>query len=71
MTKLTFEEHAQLHKLLKYSDRYEINLQFWPQQTAVFIAKDGIDLNNWGGEFNHSIGSALSYLQRINKKNYD
>lgn len=41
---------AILKKLIKYSDRYEISVQFWPKQTAVFIMKDRVDLKDWGGD---------------------
>ena len=54
--------------LLKYSDRYEISIQFWPDQTAVFIEKDGVDLASFGGDFNSTIIKAKQYLKRINKK---
>lgn len=58
-----------LRKLLVYSDRYEISIQFWPDQTAVFIEKDGIDLENFGSsDQNEAIKMALEYLNRINKK---
>lgn len=60
--------YAKLKRLLKYSDRYEISIQFWPGQIAVFLAKDGVDLNSWGctdGEY--SIQAAIEYLDRINK----
>lgn len=62
-------DFAQLKRLLKYSDRYEISIQFWPGQVAVFIAKDGVDLNSWGDYSGaKSIKSAIEYLDRINKK---
>jgi len=61
-------DYAKLKRLLKYSDRYEISIQFWPGQIAVFIAKDGVDLNSWGCyNGSKSIQSAIEYLDRINK----
>jgi hypothetical protein len=61
--------YTNLKRLLKYSDRYEISIQFWPQQVAVYIAKDGVDLNSWGCyDGSKSITSAIEYLDRINKK---
>lgn len=59
----------QLTKLMAYSNsnRYEINIQFWPDQTAVYISKDGVDLQSYGGSFEYSISSSLSYINRINK----
>ncbi len=56
-----------LSGLLMYSDRYEISIQFWPQQTSVFIMKDGIDLTDFGGDFDFAIDNAVDYLKRINK----
>lgn len=61
------EKMDKLGKLLKYSDKYEINIQFWPEQTAVFIAKDGVDLQDYGGSFDFAIDRAIEYLTRINK----
>jgi hypothetical protein len=58
----------QLQILLSYSDRYEISVQFWPNQTAVYIAKDDVDLNSFGGDFDFAIGKTIEYLDRINKK---
>lgn len=62
----TYQAH-QLRKLLKYSDRYEISIQFWPDQTAVYMAKDGVDLQDYGGDFNDVINRSLDFLNRINK----
>lgn len=62
------EKMGKLEKLLKYSNKYEINIQFWPNQTAVFIAKDGVDLQDYGGDFDFAIDSATEYLDRITKK---
>jgi len=57
----------QLAELLKWSDKYEISIQFWPEQTVLFIAKDGIDLESYGGDFVFAIGESIKYLRRINK----
>jgi len=57
-----------LRPLLAYSDRYEISIQFWPDQIAVYIAKDGVELTSYGGSFSFAIKSATDYLNRINKK---
>lgn len=57
-----------LKELLKFSDKYEISIQFWPDQIAVYIAKDGIDLIDFGGSF-LVINNAISYLNRINSNN--
>lgn len=56
-----------LSRLLKYSDRYEISIQFWPEQIAVFISKDGIDLQDYGGDFDSSIIRSIEYLDRITR----
>lgn len=55
----------ELKKLLRFSDRYEISIQFWPQQIAVYIAKDGVDLTDFGGDFDFAIGKSIEYLVRI------
>lgn len=57
-----------LAALLTYSDRYELNIQFWPDQTAVYIEKDGIELKSYGGDFDFAVDSSIEYLDRINKK---
>lgn len=54
---------ALLKKILKYSDRYEISIQFWPNLLAVDIAKNDVEL----ASFDNLI-SALEYLNRITKK---
>jgi len=57
---------VKLRKLLAYSDRYEISIQFWPEQIAVYITKDGVDLKDFGGSFSFAIDKATEYLDRIN-----
>lgn len=64
---LTNNQLVKLGRLLRYSKKYEINIQFWPDQTAVFIEKGGVELTSYGGDFDHAIDSALEYLNRINK----
>lgn len=54
-----------LANLLKYSNKYEISIQFWPEQTAVYIAKDGVDLQNYGGDFDFAISRSIEYLDRV------
>jgi hypothetical protein len=61
---------VELKNLLSFSDRYEISIQFWPQQTAVYIAKDGVDLTDFGGDFDFAVGKAIKYLIRITQQ-YD
>jgi len=58
---------GKLEKLLQFSNRYEISIQFWPDQIAVYIAKDGVNLTDFGGDFDFAIGNATAYLNRINK----
>lgn len=65
---LTREQLSKLKSVLFWSSKYEISIQLWPSQTVVFIAKDGIDLESWGGDFDFAVGTALDYLNRINKK---
>ena len=57
-----------LAALLTYSDKYELNIQFWPEQTAVYIAKDGIDLADYGGDFDFAVDRSIEYLNRITGK---
>jgi len=54
-----------LSKLLKYSDKYEISIQFWPDQIAVYISKDGVDLNDYGGGFDFAVSKSIEYLERL------
>lgn len=56
-----------LAELIKFSDRYEISVQFWPDHTAVYISKGGVELSDYGGSPDFAIQSALAYLKRINK----
>ena len=62
------EHFEQLSRLLAYSDKYEISIQFWPKQIAVYIAKDGVDLQDYGGDFNFVIGRSIEYLDRVTGK---
>lgn len=55
----------QLRRLLAYSDKYEISIQFWPEQIAVYIAKDGVYLQDYGGDFDFAIGRTIEYLDRV------
>ncbi len=66
--KITASQTNKLKSLIRYSDRYEISIQFWPDQTAVYISKDDVDLTSFGGDFDFAIGSAFDYLKRINIK---
>ncbi len=68
MRKLKDTQLKKLSSLLTYSDRYELNIQFWPDQTAVYIEKGGVELQSYGGDFDYAIKAALEYLRRINKK---
>ena len=56
--------------MLKYAGKYEISIQFWGDgNTNVFIAKDGVELTDFGGltPF-EAIGKTVGYLDKINKK---
>lgn len=64
---MTLRQAKLLNSLLKYSNRYQINIQFWPEQTAVYIEKDHVELANFGGDFDFAISNSLAYLNRINK----
>lgn len=52
---------AVLKKILKYSDRYEVTIQFWPDLLSVFIEKNDVELASFD-----NLVSALEYLNRIN-----
>lgn len=55
----------ELQKLLKFSGKYEISIQFWPEQIAVYIAKDGVALIDFGGDAEFAVGKSIEYLNRI------
>jgi hypothetical protein len=54
-----------LSRLLMFSSKYELSIQFWPEQTAVYISKDGVDLQDYGGDFKFAVGLAIEYLEQI------
>ena len=58
-----------LAKLLSFSDTYEITIQFWPEQIAVYISKNGVELKDFGGDFDFAIDKAIEYLVRITQRN--
>lgn len=60
----TTEQHL-LTRLLKYSEKYEISIQFWPDQTAVYINKDDVPLYDYGGDREDALTKAIEYLDRI------
>jgi len=70
MIKHSKEQVKKLFKLLSYSDKYMISIQFWPELTAVYISKDDVDISDYGGDFDFAIDSAIAFLERINKKNH-
>lgn len=59
----------QFEKMLKYAGKYEITIQFWGEaDTNVFIAKDGIDIHDFGGlDPQTAIEQTVKYLNRINR----
>ncbi len=56
-------------KMLTYAGKYQISIQFWgDSDTNVFIAKDGIELTDFGGlSPDEAINKTIEYLDRINK----
>ena len=68
MRNYTNSQKKKLFELLSYSDRYDISIQHWPQQTAVYIARDDIELQDYGGDFDFAISKSLEYLNRINRR---
>lgn len=65
MRELTESQLLFLARLIGYSNRYQISVQFWPDQTAVYIFKDGVEMQAFGGDFDHAVGSSNAYLDRI------
>jgi hypothetical protein len=66
---MTEKQIKLLRKVVKYSERYEISVQFWPEQNAIFIAKDDVDLNSFGSsDLTETLQMGVDYLDRINKK---
>jgi len=68
--KVSKENLELLSKLLEYSDIYEISIQFWPNQIAVYIEKEGVPLKDFGGDFKATITGATDYLKRINSPHH-
>lgn len=66
--KYTDEELKLLTKLLSYTDRYDISIQFWVDQTAVYISKGGVDLESYGGDAESTFQQSIDYLKRINRE---
>jgi hypothetical protein len=68
MNKLTPEVIGLMTKVLHYSDRYEITVQFWPEYKTAYIAKDGVDLYSYGSyDTAETLSDIINYLDRINK----
>lgn len=57
-----------LTELLSYSNRYDISIQFWVDQTVVYISKRDVDLNSFGGGTEFAFIKSIEYLKRINKQ---
>jgi len=66
--KITDKQIVKLQRLLRYSAVYEINIQFWTDQTAVYIEKGGVELHSFGGDFDFAIDNSIEYLKRITAK---
>ena len=62
---MTQHQNKKLKTLLSYRDKYEITIQFWPKQTAVYISKDSVDLAGYGGDFDFAIDKSIDYLNSI------
>jgi len=57
-----------MYQLFRFSDRYEISIQLWPEQYTVYIAKDGVDLTSFGSsDVVDTLKRSLEYLTGINK----
>lgn len=66
--KYTPKQMQLLERLLRYSERYQISIQFWPTQVAVYIMKDEVDLTSFGGTFDEAIQMALDYFKKLKVK---
>lgn len=66
MSPLSTSQLSKLNRLYLYSDRYDINIQFWPSQVSVYIEKEGVPLVDYGGSFDFAMDNSLNYLDRIN-----
>lgn len=56
-------------RLLKYSERYQINFQMWPDQYTIYIEKDHVELSSFGGgAVTETMEMTLEFLDRINRK---
>lgn len=62
-------ERDNYNKMIDYAGKYEISIQFWgDSNTNVFIAKDGVELTDFGGlDPAEAIEKTVEYLDRINK----
>lgn len=58
-----------LTRIIRYSNRYEINVQFWPDQWAIYISKDDVELTSFGGNPEETLRCGVEYLDRINRIN--
>lgn len=56
-----------IYQIEQWSKIYELNFQFWPKQCAVYIAREGIDLKDFGEYDMESIFKrTIEYLTKIN-----
>ena len=63
----------QLFKELEFwSAIYELSFQFWPNQNNVFISKDEVDIQEFGGydTMQEVVMQTCGYLRSINPKMY-
>lgn len=67
MKTLNKQQQSNILKLLAYTDRYDLSIQFWVESTNVYINKANVELQSYGGDFDHAISSALKYLNKINR----
>ncbi len=56
-------------EMLEHSKKYEITIQFWGDTNNVYIAKDGVELKDFGGHMTpiQAIEKTTEYLNRINR----
>ena len=66
--KLTLSQQIKLNKLLAYSDRYQITIEFWEGEVEIYAIRALKDSYEGRGSFDNAVDGALTYLKRINRE---
>lgn len=54
--------------LFSYSDVFQISVHLEKELVSVYIKKNDVELNDFGGDFNFAFQNSIDYLERITKK---